>query len=261
LAKAPVLPDSKGNPESDAFLREVDDAYRQDRMSSFWQRYGRWLLIAIGAVLIALAGVLWWQQEQAAERGRNAEAFDQAIRGLDLGDPEARSEIERFAASDINGYSSLARLVEAGLLAEDGEIEGAVENYRAVAADVSVEQPLRDLATVQAARLSFDTVEPETLMADLAPLATEDSAWFGVAGELLAAAHLKAGDTAKARDLYVAMAASETIPPSLRGRMSQLAAMLGGSDGGATLESEAAPDEPIADGDAVTPTQQQEPAE
>ncbi|MBV7255431.1 tetratricopeptide repeat protein [Pacificimonas sp. WHA3] len=245
MAKAPSIPDSNENPESDAFLREVDDAYRTDRLSGFWQRYGRWILIAVGVFLIALAGILWMQQERVAERGLQAEAFDKAVKGLDLGSSESRAEIERFAASDIDGYNVLAKMLQARLSANDGDVAGAAAGYRAIADDSAVPQPIRDLALIQAVRLTFDDAEPENVVAELSPLAKADSPWFGVAGEMLGAAHLKSGNEEAARTVYAAMAGSETIPPTLRGRASQLAAMLGGAVP-EDIADELALDEPTA---------------
>src|SRR4051812_39023454 len=51
--------------QSDALIKEVDDAVRQDDMMSFWTRYGR---MTIGAVVLALAaygGWLLWQNHRA----------------------------------------------------------------------------------------------------------------------------------------------------------------------------------------------------
>ncbi|MEO0500276.1 MAG: tetratricopeptide repeat protein [Pseudomonadota bacterium] len=249
MAKAPTIPGNapgeQPDAQSDAFLREVDDAYRQDRLTGFWQRYGRWILIGTGLFLVALAAFLWWREQQIATRGVQAEAFDAAVRGLDLGDTEAVSEIERFATSDVEGYSTVAAMLQAGLLVEDGNLDGAATAYRAIAGDTTVPQPVRDLATIQAVRLTFDGAEPETLVAELTPLAVPESAWFGVAGELLAAAHLKAGDNEAARSLYSDMAASDAVPASLRSRAGQLAAATSADDAD-TIDDELALDEPTA---------------
>ncbi len=245
MAKTPTIPDTPAaNPESDAFVREVDDAYRQDRMTGFWRRYGTMLIMGVSLFLIALAAYLYWQQQQGVEAGKQAEAFDQAVRGLDLGDADARAEIERFAGSDIKGYNVLGRIVQADLLVDDGDLAGAETGYRAVADDPAVAQPIRDLARLKAVRLGFDKEDPKAVISELTPLASPDGAWFGVAGEMLAAAHLKAGETGKARDLYSAMAAKTDLPQSLRGRASQMAASLGGAD--IQLEDELALDEPTA---------------
>lgn len=221
-------------------MREVDEAYRQDQFTGLWSRYGRLLLVLAGLILIGFAAFLWWQEREGAASAEQAEAFDQAVRGLDLGSPEAVAEIERLADSDVPGYSQLARLLEAGFLADDGDVEGAVAAYRTIEADASVAQPLRDLAAIRAAKLSFDDADPGVIISSLAPLAQAESPWFGVAGEMTAAAYLKQGDEERASELYAAIAADEQQPPSLRDRASQMAAALGGAAAGEPAEEPAA---------------------
>ncbi|MGB3722122.1 MAG: tetratricopeptide repeat protein [Pacificimonas sp.] len=247
MAKTPTIPDAPAaNPESDAFVREVDDAYRQDRLTGFWQRYGTMLILGTALFLIALAAFLYWQQQQGVEAGKQAESYDEAVRGLDLGSADARAEIDRFAGSGVKGYSTLGKVVQADLMVDDGDIAGAEAAYRAVADDLSVEQPVRDLARLKAVRLAFDDADPRAIITELKPVATEGSPWFGVAGEMLAAAHLKAGEPAEARAIFSAMAARDDLPASLRGRASQMAASLGGAAEPLQLDDEIGLDEPTA---------------
>ncbi|MGB7405499.1 MAG: tetratricopeptide repeat protein [Pacificimonas sp.] len=243
-------PPANADPSSDAFLREVDDAYRSDRLGSFWDRYGRWMLVGIGALLIGVAALLWWQEQGRAAADTEAETFDRAVRGLDLGDAEARDRIETYAAGDVAGYSDLARLLSADLALEDGNIDGALAIYEAAAADASLAQPLRDLAAIRVARLTFDEADPDDIIARMEPLAIEGAPWFGIAGELLAAAQLKTGNRDEARDLFAAVAATDGLQPTLRGRASQMAAYLGATPPAATIEEEGLdePTAPIAEG-------------
>ena len=48
------------DPRDDAFIREVDEAYREDELKRFFQRYGRWILLAVGLGLAGLGAALWW---------------------------------------------------------------------------------------------------------------------------------------------------------------------------------------------------------
>jgi hypothetical protein len=54
LAVTPDTPD-------EAFLREVDDDLRRERMENFAKTYGKWLIAAVVVFLIAVAGYLYWQ--------------------------------------------------------------------------------------------------------------------------------------------------------------------------------------------------------
>ena len=45
---------------SEAFMREVDEAVRQDQLLTFWQRFGRWIVACVVIGLIAFAAWLYW---------------------------------------------------------------------------------------------------------------------------------------------------------------------------------------------------------
>lgn len=46
---------------NEAFLREVDEELRRDSAVQFWNRYGRLLIGAVVAGLVAFGGYLLWQ--------------------------------------------------------------------------------------------------------------------------------------------------------------------------------------------------------
>jgi hypothetical protein len=61
----------------------------------------------------------------------------------------------------------------------------------------------------------------------LQPLAVAGSPWFGSAGELVALAHLKANQPARAAPIFAALAKDEKLPSSIRSRALQMAGALG----------------------------------
>lgn len=222
MAKEPA----EASPE-DIFIREVDEEYRRDQLTSLWTRYGRGLLIVIGLALVALAAFLWWREEQVKQLGTLSEEFSAAQQGLVIGDTKAKSEIERFASGDFGGYTVLARFTEASRAAEDGNNVAALETYRALAADTGIPKSMRDLATVLAIRLEYDSLASEKIIAGLKPLAQPGAPWFGVAGEMLATAYMHNGQSNLAGPIFAAISADETIAPSLRTRAQQMAASIG----------------------------------
>jgi len=64
---------AKTEEPDDSFIREVDEEYRRDQMKSLWARYGRWLIAALVLGLGALAGVLYWREDQTRQRGATGE--------------------------------------------------------------------------------------------------------------------------------------------------------------------------------------------
>src|SRR3546814_10694125 len=71
--------------DNQVFLREVDDALRQDRLASFGMRYGIWLLALIVLTLVAFGGWLWWNhqaEQKAGERSERSEEHTSELQSL-----------------------------------------------------------------------------------------------------------------------------------------------------------------------------------
>ncbi len=211
----------------DSFIREVDEEYRKAQLTSLWSRYGRWLVVGVVLLLAALGGFLWWRAEQAREAGAAGEDFSLALSKLETGNvPEAAPVLDKLAGRS-DAYATLAKLTQAANAVRAGDNRKASAIYNAIAADTAQPQPFRDLATVKAVRLDFDTLPPATVIARLKTLSLPGNPWFGVAGEMTAIAQLKAGQPALAGALLASIARDTTQPVALRGRTQQLAGSLG----------------------------------
>ncbi len=213
--------------QEDAFIREVDEEYRRDQMAGLWKRYGRWLMIGVGGGLIALAGVLFWREEQARKAGDMAERYTQALPKVESGDAKATAALADLAKSDNAGYAAMARLTQAAVAQRGGDTAKALGLYNGMAADEKLAQPFRDMAKLKAIRLEFDTQPADKLIAALKPLAVPGGPWFGTAGEMLAVAYLRDGKQDMAGALFSEIAKDKDVPASLRARASQMAGMLG----------------------------------
>lgn len=215
--------------QQDVFLREVDEALREDELQSFLQRYGKPLLIAIVVAMLGFAGWLYWSHRQTQVHEERAESFVQALDGLQSGDLDAAKEklaaLAAVDASDANASS--ARLVLGGIALKQGKQADAIKLFRQVADDAKAPQPLRDLANVRAVAADFDAMKPQDVVNKLKPLAAPGNAWFGPAGELVGMAYLKQGRADQAAPLFAAIAKDKGVEAGLRSRARQLAAVLG----------------------------------
>lgn len=222
-----ILANTPANPD-DAFLREVDEEFRRSQLMGLWQRYGRIGIAVLLLALGALAGWLFWQDRQEKAAGAAGQALTQAITQLEVGEgARARPVLDAMTRDGPGAYAGLARMVLANDALAGGDKAKARGLYEAIANDADAPQPLRDAALVKAVRVGFDQLAPTEVVARLKALAVPGNAWFGVAGELVAVAQVKAGKPDLARPILIAMVKDEGLSPSLRTRAAQLAIAVG----------------------------------
>jgi hypothetical protein len=223
-----LTPTDKRAGSDEAFLREVDDAVRASDLSNFWTRYGRWLLAAIVAGLLAFGGWIVYQNIQQSAADKQSEQFVDAMDKLRAGQAkEGRAKLAKLFKAEQPGYRAMALMVEGNLLGEEGKTKDAIAIYAKVAKDSSLPQTFRDLALIRQTSAEFDTLAPQTIVDRLKPLATPGHAWFGSAGELTALAYMKMGKDNLAGPIFAKIAKQEGVPQSLRSRAQQMAGALG----------------------------------
>ena len=213
----------------EAFLREVDEEYRRDQAMHILRNYGRWILGAVVLGLIAFGGWLYWQHYNAQKAGTQGEQFDAAMRLVEESKADkALPELDRIATSDGEGYAAMARIAQGNLLLQKNDARGAAAKFAEVANNAKFEQPYRDLALIRQTVAEYDSLKPQVVIDRLKGLTNPNSPWLGTAGELVAAAYLKAGNKAEAGRLYGQIAqGGEKVPESIRQRAVQLAGVLG----------------------------------
>lgn len=224
----PEIDLAKTDDRDEAFFREVDDEYRRSQLATAWSRYGRAAVVALVVTLLAFGGYLWWREDRARRAGVAGEEFSQALTRLEAGNAAAAAPVlDRLASSGTPGYAALARLMQAAAAVQAGDTAKGAAIYKAVAADGEAAKPFRDLATIKAIRLEFETLPPAAVIARLKALSVPGDPWFGVAAEMTGVAHLRAGKPDLAAPLFSAIARDATAAPSLRSRAAQLAVSLG----------------------------------
>ncbi len=231
MGSFPALANTPANPPGttdDAFLREVDEEYRRSQLLGWWQRYGRIGIAVVLLALAALAGWLFWQDQKAKAAGAAGAALSEAITQLEVGEgARARPVLEAMTRDGPGAYAGLARMVLANDALAGGDKAKARGLYEAIANDDTQPQLVRDAALVKAVRVGFDQLGPAEVVARLKPLAVPGNAWFGVAGELVAVAHVRAGKPDLAKPILIAMVKDEGLSPTLRTRAAQLAIAVG----------------------------------
>jgi hypothetical protein len=227
---------------SDYLLQEIDEELRADRLKAFWKKHG--MLVAIVAVLFVLLIVGWrgynsWQQSHAA---RDGDILTSALRATETGaSKETEQKLTGLAASGTKGAATLARF----RLAADAErLNGkqkAMASFDELAADSSLQRPLRDLARVRAAWLALEAHDRKGVSARVEQLAESDGPMRHSARELLALAAYQEKDLNAASRWFNAIISDPASPPELRSRGEIMISLLEAE--GVSASQEAGPKE------------------
>ncbi|APR53548.1 hypothetical protein CA223_21665 [Sphingomonas koreensis] len=217
------------SPQSnEAFMREVDEELRKDQALHVWQNYGRWIIVAVVAGLIAFGGWLYWQSHSDGRRGEEGEKLKAAVKALSENKgQEAEAPLKELAGSSSSGFSAAARFAQADALLAKNDLKGGAAILAAIAADGGVPQEFRDLALIRQTAAEYDSLKPDQVVARLGSLAVKDSPWFGSAGEMVAIAQLRLGKRAEAGKLYGEISKTDGVPRAIRTRALQMAGVLG----------------------------------
>lgn len=213
---------------NEAFLREVDEDLRRDRLETFARTYGKWIALAVVLFLAAVGGWLYWQNRQQEQAAQRTEELTGIYNDIGAGNIEAaKRRLQPLESADNDVVRALALLTEAALALDTNDRTTALGKYRTLAADEGVPDPYRNLALIRATALEFDTIKPEQVIARLQPLTEPGNPFFGSAGELTAMAYLKQGQRERAGRLFATIAADEQVPETIRSRAVQIAGTLG----------------------------------
>ncbi len=211
---------------------EVDQDLRADRAKKLLQRYGGVLIGAALLVVAAVGGWQAWKWYEARQAARVADIYLAALRTADGPAGPARQDavagFAQAAAQGGAGYRSIARLREAALKADTGDLPTALALWDQVANDSAADRLLRDLASLEWANHQIDKGDPAPVEARLSSLAAPENPWHPLAEESQALLALRQGHNDAARDTLKRLAQDVTAPEGVRNRANGLLGRLGG---------------------------------
>lgn len=204
-------------------FREIDEDLRRDRLIRLWQRYGNWLLVACGLIVLGTGVFVGWQDWQArihaAEAARFESALDEAQAGMTT---TAAQDLQVLAGEDHSGYGLIARVEAAVIEVRTNDKAGGLAALQAIAEDPTVDDSYRGLARVFWALFAVDSLPRATIEEQLKSMTAETSPWRFVSREILALADLRAGDRNGALILYKNLADDLDAPQTQRARAAEI---------------------------------------
>jgi len=189
--------------QNDSFLREVNEEIRREQLKKLWERFG--IFIVAGVVLLFVGvGAYQWNKARQADLERKAGAsFEAASRLAAESKPqEAMQAFAAIAKDGPPGYRALASLRIAAEQAKAGRTADALAAYEKLSNDPSIDEIMRDFATLQAAVLRLDQADWTEMKNRLTPLVDVTRPWHVQAREVLGLAAMKAGQAEEATKLF-----------------------------------------------------------
>lgn len=213
--------------DSEAFIREIDEEVRRERLTKLWNQYGALFVGGLVAIVLMVGGWQWYtayQLDRAQTAGRQ---FQEAVEMLD-GDKQkdGLAALEQIAQEGTPAYALLAKLRLAAERREAGKNAEALALYTAIADNTSADRILRSFASLQIASLKVDDGTWTDVQNRLNDLSDDSSPWRYTARELLGLAAFKHKKWSEARQAYTSLMSDPAVPQTLRQRAQTALALI-----------------------------------
>jgi hypothetical protein len=211
---------------SDVF-QEVEEEYRQQQMAKFWAKYRVPIIGATTALILGVAGYQawsYWHAGQVEKSSRELEAVSELLRKPGS-EKQAADRLAKLSVDGTGGYAVLAKIQEAALRAQQGDIKASIALYDSIAKTES--SPLfRDLAVVRAGVFLVEMEPYDAVKKKLQPVADGSGPWAVQAKELLAYSAWRAGKADDATKIYQEIEKSADAPAGTKRRSVEMLALI-----------------------------------
>ncbi|MGF1609811.1 MAG: tetratricopeptide repeat protein [Kiloniellales bacterium] len=209
-------------------FREIEEDLRQEKLKKLWKQYGAYVVGLIVLIVAGVGGYQAWKAWDLERRFEQSNRYAAALQQLRTGNQAGAEATLTELAGSGSGYAVLARFEQAGLKAESGDLSGAIALWDQLARDGTAGPAFQGLATLLSVTHQIDSGDPGELEVRLRPLTAQGNPFRPSALELTAALALRAGDSARARELYTELADDRIAPAGLRTRAAQMLEALDG---------------------------------
>ena len=200
----------------ESLFREVDEEVRQEQYKKLWEKFGNYFVALCVVIVASVAGVKGYQYFQVKQSQAAAVVYFDAVKSAS--DGKFDDALKALDAVSHPGFKQLGFLQQASVLAEQGKTKEAVAAFDKLAADVSVDVSLRDLARIRAGYLLADSLKPDELIVRLGSFDNESHIWRHAAREIFGLAAYRTGDFSMADRYMNANFADPDTPQDMRQR-------------------------------------------
>ena len=210
--------------DTDSFVDEVNEELRRDRFYGLLRRYG-WIAVV---VILGIVGAAAFNEYRKAQAVAAAQAFGDSIMTALEGDTCAdRAAALQGLSTDSALADAVLQFLVSGELAEDGDIAGATEALRGIAANNDVALMYRQLAQFKMLTLNKETMSADERRVGFEALAAPNVPLRLLAEEQIALIDVETGEVDAAVERFNAILNNEEATPGLQQRAVQVIVALG----------------------------------
>lgn len=207
------------NDFEDAFIREIDEELKNEKLKKIWDKYGLFIIIF---VVLAVSAAVSFETFKAWNEKRNQEFSDTYAYALNLQNQgryaEAMEVLDKLQKSKKAVYSDIAEIQMANIMMEQNKVEEAIAILENVVKDEDFNPQMKQIATIKLASYKLDYAPSEEIQSMLAPLVRENGVWTNIAKEMLAMLAVRDGDLDRAKTLYQEISVAANTPETLKAR-------------------------------------------
>jgi hypothetical protein len=203
-------------------FQEVQEDLERQKLEALWKKYGFWIIVAALGLVVSTASSTAYRSWKANHDMRMTAALLSA--SLVLPDASKSAEaLQKFAEEYPKEKHAALALLRVGALAlgQDDKPK-AIKFFDKVAGDVSADPAFRQLGALLSVQAQLDSGNPAELSVRLQPLAANESPWRFSAQEAQAYLALRAGDGARAKQIFTELSQDARTPQSIASRASDI---------------------------------------
>ena len=202
----------------DNFFQEIEEDVKLDKLEKMWKEYQSHIVAGVVGIAILIGGGLYWNNWRHEKQAEISQTYVDGINLISKGQKdEGYAKLDSI--KDEKGYGAMAMLVKASDLAKDPKtLPEALKIFTEIAENRSYDKKFNMLAGLMRTLNQLDTVDVETVRANLEILKDPNNPWQALATELEAALEYKAGNKEKAKELYQQLAEDARASQTMRVR-------------------------------------------
>lgn len=219
---------------TDAFIEEVTEEVRRDRLFALMRRYG-WIAVLAVVLLVGGAAFLELQKSRATKEARLL--GDEMLAALAQEDLASRSEAFQKIEASTAGADAVLQYMKSAALANTDQPEAAVAGLSEVASNGDLPEIYRQIAQFKLLLIQRGTLDPADLRQQWEALAQPGVLLRPLAEEQLALLEIDAGETDAAIARLQALVQDVEASTELKQRAVQVIVALGGTPDLGALEN------------------------